>query len=133
MRCRYLKERRRSEYQNPQKGEIEPLPTVSPPNLILRDDDLTTIRVFRSGDGVVEETDCANDLAFLDNPDLSALGCLAGTEVGRIADDLLGFDDFVSRTDAHEHAFFVGHDFVNGFIEHISTAVDGGETCEGLG
>lgn len=93
---------------------------------------MTTVRVFRTGDGVVEEANRANDPAVLEDPDLSTLRFLSGTEVGRIADDLLGLDNFPSGTNANELAILVGDNLVDGFVEHVGTAVDGGETSEGL-
>ena len=103
--------------------------TVFPSDLVLRDNDLATVRVFRSGDGVVEETDRSNDLAFLKDSKL-ALGFLAGAKVGRVADDLLGPDNFLSRTDANKLAVFISNDLVYGFIEHVGAAVNGRKTGE---
>ena len=80
---------------------------------------------------MVEETNRPNDLAFLENPDLS-LGFLASNKIGRIADDLLSPDSFFSRTDTDELAIFVGDNLVDGFIEHVGTTVNGGKAGEGL-
>jgi len=103
---------------------------VSPSDLVLGDNDLTTVRVVRSRDGVFEETNCSNDFALLKDPYLSTLGFLAGTEVGRIADDHLGLDSFLPRTDTDEHAIIVSDNFIDRLVEHVGTAVDGRETGE---
>ena len=106
--------------------------TVSPSYLVLGDDNLTTIRVIRSRDGVVEETNSADDLALFNDADLSAISYLTSAEVGGIADDLLGRNGFLSRTDADKIAITVSDDLVNWFVEHVGTTIDGGETGEGL-
>ena len=84
---------------------------------------------------MVEETDRPNDFTLLEDPDLSTLGFLASVEVGGVADDLLSPDGFSSRTDINKLAIliFSGDNFVDGFVEHVGTTVDGRETCEGLG
>jgi len=81
---------------------------------------------------VVEETNRPNDLALLDDTNLSTFGVVAGTKVGRVANDLLGLDCFSPRTDTNEITIVIGDDVVDGFFEHVCAAVDGGETSEGL-
>lgn len=79
---------------------------VSPSDLVLRDNNLATVGVVSSGDGVVEETNRLDDLALLDHSDL-VLRLLASTKVGRVTDDLLGPNSFLSRMDANKLAVFI--------------------------
>ena len=106
--------------------------TVPPSNLVLGDNNLTAVRVVRSGDGMVEETNRPDSPALFDDTDLSTIGFLAGTKVGRIANDLLSLDCFSPRADADKLAVIIGDNLVDRFFEHVGTAVDGGQTSEGL-
>ena len=81
---------------------------------------------------MVEETNRSNDLTLLKDSDLPTLRFFAGTEVGRIADDLLGLYNFLSRADTDELAILVSDNLIDGLVEHVGTAVDGRETGEGL-
>ena len=107
--------------------------TVTAVDLVLGDDDLARVRVFGSRDGVLEETDCSNDLAFLDGPHLATLKLLTSTEVAGVANNLLGLDGLVPAANADELAISISHDLMNGLVEHVGSTVDGGETGERLG
>ena len=81
---------------------------------------------------MIEETNGPNDPTLLKDSDLSILRFLASTEVGWVADDLLGFDGLFPRTDTDKLAIFVSHNLVDRFIEHVCAAVNCRETCKGL-
>ena len=98
--------------------------TIPPSNLVLRDNDLGTVRVLGARDLVLEDTDGADDLAGLNDANL-ALVLLASTKVAGVADDLLGLDGFVAAADSDELALAVGDDLVDGLVQHICTTVDG--------
>ena len=79
---------------------------------------------------MVEETNRPNDPALFDDTDLSTVGVLASTEVRRVANNLLSLHSFSTRTNADEISIVVGDNLVDGFFEHVGTAVDGRETSE---
>lgn len=81
---------------------------------------------------MVEETNRPDNPTLFDDTHLSTVGILAGTEVGRVANDLLSLDSFSPRTDTDELAITIGDDLVDRFFEHVGTTVDGGKTSEGL-
>ena len=98
--------------------------TVLPANLVLGDDDLAAVRIVRARDRVLENANGANNLALLNYTEL-ALGLLAGAEVARVTDDLLGLDGLVAAADTNELAIGIGDDLVDGLVQHICTTVDG--------
>ena len=81
---------------------------------------------------MLEDANSANDLALLKYP-LLALGCLAGTEVARVADDLLSLDGLVATANSNKLAVGVGDNLVDSLVQHVGTTVDSRETCERLG
>ena len=52
--------------------------------------------------------------------------------VRRIADDQAGFGQFPSAADSDDFAGVISDDFVAGFVQHVSAAVDGGQSSEAL-
>lgn len=106
--------------------------TVAPIDLVLRDDDLAAVRVIRSRDGVLENTNRADDLSLFHDAHLTALSVLACAKVGRVTDNLLRFDSLVSRARANELAVRIGHDLVDLLVEHIRSAVNRGESRKRL-
>ena len=106
--------------------------TIFPADLILRDDDLSTVGIIGTRDRVLEDTDSADDLALLDDT-LLALCRLAGAEVARVADNLLGLDSLITAADTDEIAVLVGDDLINSLVEHVGATIDGAETGERLG
>ena len=106
--------------------------TIPPANLVLGDDDLSTVRVFGARDGVLQEADRPDNLALLNHTDLAALRGLARTEVARVADDLLRLHGLGAASDADEFALCIRDNLVDAFVEHVGAAVDGTQTREGL-
>ena len=106
--------------------------TVLPANLVLRDDNLSGVRVIGARDRVLADADGADDLAFLEHT-LLALERLARAEVARVADDLLRLDGLRAAAHADELAIRASHDLVDGLVKHVGTTVDGAQTSERLG
>ena len=101
-----------------------------PLDLILRNDYLDTVCVVRTRNRVLEDANCADDLAVLYDAELTALA--AGAEVTRVTNDLFGLDSFGSAAYTDKATITVGNDLINWFIEHVSAAINGGETRECL-
>jgi len=123
LRCRYL--------QKPFSLSViswHTVLTVSPVDLILRNDDLTAIRIIGSWNRVLKETDGPDNFAFLDNANFTAI--LARTKVAWIADNLLSFHSFSATGDTNEFAFAIGDNFVDSFVQHICTPIDSAKTSE---
>lgn len=106
--------------------------TILASDLVLGNDDLNTVRVLGTRDGVLEDANSTDNLAFFDNTDL-ALGLLAGTKVAWVTDNLLGLHSLVTAPDTDELAISVSDNLVNGLIEHVGSSVDGTQTSERLG
>ena len=106
-------------------------PTVLTANLVLRDDDLSTIGIFGTGNGVLEDTDSTDDLAFLSDANL-AFRLLASAEVAGVTDDLLGLYGLITTPHANELAISIGDDLVDSLVEHVCSSVDSTQTSERL-
>jgi hypothetical protein len=100
-------------------------------NLVLGDDNLATVRVIRSWDGVLQEADGSDNFTFLNNADLSTV-CSFGAEVAGVADHLLGLDGLAIAGDSNEFAIGIGNNSVDFLVEHVCTTVDGAQTGKGL-
>jgi hypothetical protein len=94
-------------------------------DLILRDDDLDTVGIICTRDRVLEDTDCADDLAVLYDTELPAL--TAGAEVTRVTNDLFGLDSFGPAAYTDKFTITIGDNLIDRFVEHVSTAINGGE------
>lgn len=105
-----------------------------PPNLRLGDDQLQRVTVIGLGDRVLENTDGLEQVA--------GHGGLAG-EVGRVCEDLLclggkvhGLGSVVSvlhrRLDTRDLSAVVIEHLIDVGVEHVGTAVNGGQTGEAL-
>ena len=119
-------------YEIAELSTVDRTRTVSPVYLVLRDDDLGTIGVLGARDRVLEEADCADDLALLDDTNLATLTSLTGTKVAWVADDLLGLHGLSAATDTNKLAIRVGDDLVDRLVKHVGTAVDGTQTRKRL-
>ncbi len=106
--------------------------TVSSVHLVLRDDDLNTIAIVCAWDRVFQETDHTYKLASFDGSDLCCFRIWASDEVTGISDDLLSFDRLITASNANKLPIGIGDNFVDLLIEHVSSAIDGTETSEGL-
>ena|SRR5258708_17663747 len=96
--------------------------TMPAPNLILGDDNLTAVGVIRSGNRVFQEADCPHNLSFLEDSDFAILTLL---EIAWVTNNLFGLDGFATAGDTNEFTVRIGHNFINGFIEHVGTTVNG--------
>jgi len=103
---------------------------MPPTDLILRDDNLNTVGIFCSRDGVLENADGADDLSVLNDADFPAL--LVVTKVARITNDLFGLHGFGSATHTNKLTIRVGDDLMGWFIEHVGAAVNSGEARKRL-
>lgn len=101
-----------------------------PSDLILRNDYLDAVCVLCTRNRVLEDANCADDLAVLYDAELTALA--AGAEVTRVTNDLFGLDSFGSAAYTDKVTTTIGNDLINRFVEHVSAAIDGGETCKRL-
>lgn len=91
---------------------------MSSPHLILRNNQLYTIRIIRIRDRMSQQTNRTND--FPDTMDLAG-------EVRGIADDGFGFCCLAVGFDADCYAIFVDY-FFDFFVEHVGSAEDCGES-----
>ena len=112
---------------------MDEIRTVTSVDLVLRNDNLATVSVLCTRNGGFKETDRSDDFAFLDYPNFPTVYWLSGAEITWIPDDLLGLDSFVTTSDPDEFPIRVRHNFVDGFVEHICTSIDGTQTSERLG
>lgn len=103
--------------------------TMPASNLVLGDDNLTTVGVIGSWNGVFQEANCSNNLSFLEDSDF-AIFCIL--EIARVANDLFCPDGFAAAGHTNELTARIGHNVVDVFIEHVSTAVDSAKTSERL-
>lgn len=104
---------------------------MSSVDLVLRDDDLATVRVVRAGDRVLQEADSANDFAFLDDAHFTTISPVA-TKVAGVTDDLLSLDSLTAAGDSDEFAVRIGNNGVDFLVEHVSSTVDGTQTGKRL-
>jgi len=104
--------------------------TVSSVDLVLRNNDLTAVRIFCARNRVLKYADSTDNLALFDNTELAALRVV---EVAGVADDLLGLDGFPTAGNAHEETVFVGDNRVNLLIQHVGSSVDRAQAGERLG
>lgn len=103
--------------------------TILSVDLILRNNDLCAVAIIGVRDGVLEETDCSDNFAILNNSQLPAF-CISSTEVAGITDDLLGLDSLFTTPDADEFAISIGDNFIDLLVEHVGATVDGRKTCK---
>ena len=108
------------------------LRTILAPNLVLRDDDLGTVRIVGARDGVLENANSPDDLAFLNNADLATFQGLARAEVTGVTNDLLGLYCFFTTPYANEFAIGISDNLVDRLVEHVGASVDGTESSKGL-
>lgn len=101
-----------------------------PLDLILGNDYLDTVGLFCTRNRVLEDANRADDLAVLYDAELPALA--AGDEVTRVTNDLFGLDSFGSAAYADKVTATIGNDLINRFVEHVSAAINGGETRKRL-
>jgi hypothetical protein len=93
---------------------------MSSANLVLRYNDLSTVSVIRSWNGMFQKTDGPDNLSFFDGPEFAIP---LRQEVAGIANDLLRLHrlSFASNTD--ELSVAVSYNRVNRLVQHIGTAV----------
>ena len=101
-----------------------------PVDLILRNDYLDAVCVLCTRNRVLEDANCADDLAVLYDAELAAL--VARAEVTRVTNDLFGLDSFRSAAYTNKVTIAIGNDLINRFVEHVSAAINGGETRKRL-
>ena len=107
--------------------------TILSSDLVLRNDDLSGIRVIRSGNRMLEDTDRPDDLLLFDNPNLAVLALVTSrAKVARITNDHLGLDRLALARHANEFTVLVRHDLLDRLGEHVGAAVYSGQSCEGL-
>lgn len=111
----------------------EALLTIASVDLVLGDDDLTAVAVVCARDRVLEDADCSDDLAILNDSHLPITAALAGTKVAWVPDDLLRLDGLSTTCHADKFAIRVCDDLLDLLIQHVCTAVDGAKTRERLG
>lgn len=105
--------------------------TVSPVDLVLRNDDLARVTVLRAGDRMLQDTDSPDDLALRLDPCLTATGTTRA-EVAWISDDLFGLDCLSSTGHANKFTVSIGDDLRDLLVKHVGSTIDGTETGEGL-
>lgn len=103
--------------------------TVSAPDLVLGNDDLTTIGVIGARNGVLQKANSSHYLTLFDDSKFAILGI---SEITWITDNLLGFDSFTVTGYPDEFSISIGNDGINGFIEHVGTAIYGTQTGKRL-
>lgn len=99
--------------------------TMLPVDLILGNDDLYAVGIVCTRNRMLEDADCADDLAVLYDAELSAL--TAGAKVARVTDDLLGLDSLVPAAHADKFTIAIGNDLIYLLVEHVGASIDGGE------
>lgn len=104
---------------------------MPPSDLILRNDYLDTVGLLCAWNRVFEDANCADNLAVLYDAELPALA--AGAEVTWVTNYLFGLDSFGSAAYTDKFAITIGDNLIDRFVEHVSAAIDGGETCKRLG
>ena len=104
--------------------------TVSSADLVLGNDDLCTIGVIRSGDGVLQETDGPDDFAHLYD---SHLAIALGQEITWIADNLFRFHRLASAGDSNEFAIRVRDNGIDWLIQHVCATVYSAQASKRLG
>ena len=82
---------------------------------------------------MLENTDSPDNLALFHDSHLAAFSRLPCTEITRIADDLLRFDNLVTTSYANKSAIGIRDDLVDGLVEHVCTTIDCTEPGKGLG
>jgi hypothetical protein len=112
--------------------------TVTSLDLVLRNDDLHGIALLRAWNRSLQQADAPDDLPFFNNPDLPLFPTSnlrsPTSKVIRASNHQSRLGDLLPTLNADELAGVgVGDDVVNGLVEHVGPAVDGGETGEGLG
>jgi hypothetical protein len=100
-------------------------PTMLPVDLILGNDNLDTVGIVCARNRVLEDTDCADDLAILYDAELSALA--AGTKVTRVTNDLFGLDSFLPAAYTDKFTIVIGNDLIYRLVEHICASINGRE------
>jgi hypothetical protein len=103
---------------------------MPPVDLILWENDLDTVGIIRTRNRVLENADGADNFAFLNDADFTAL--LVVNKVARIANDLFGLDSFGSAAHANNFAIRIGDNLMNRFVKHVGAAINGGEARKGL-
>lgn len=96
-----------------------------PVDLILGNDNLNTVGVVCTRNRVLEDADCADDLAVLYDAELSTL--TAGAKVTRVTNDLFGLDSFGPAAYTDKFAITIGNDLIYRLIEHVGASINGGE------
>lgn len=80
---------------------------------------------------MLQEADCSDDLALLNDADLAAF--LSGAEVTWVTDDLLGLDGLAATCHSSKLAVRVSDNGIDLLVEHVSTTIDGTQASERLG
>jgi len=101
-------------------------------NLVLRNNELHTVRVIRVGDRVLENDNRPDDVVL--DEDLVLLGLvLLVHEVARVPNHRLGPDRLPARGHPGKLSALVVDDLVDLLVEHVGPAVDSREAGEALG
>ena len=77
-----------------------------------------------------EEADSPDNFAFFNNSDLATV--FSGYEVTWIANHLLCLDSFTMTGHSHKFTISICDNGFDGFVQHVSTTVDGAQPGERL-
>lgn len=109
--------------------------TILSPDLILGNNDLTTIRIIRPRHGMLEDTNSPDHFTRLDHPHFTTFHLIqlfARSEITRVADHLFRADRLAVRGDTCKHAVVADVHRLDFLVEHVGTTVDGRQTGKGL-
>ena len=103
--------------------------TVSARNLVLGNDDLTTVGVIGARNGVFQKANSPDYLTLFDHSEFAILGI---SEITWVTNNLLRFDSFTVASYPNEFSISVGNDGINGFVKHVGTTIYGAQTGKRL-